>query len=121
MKKPVEWLGDSLESLRAFPRSVTRNIGIALLAAQFGQKHPDVKPLKVFGGGGVLEIIEDHDGKTYRAVYTVEFAGVVYVLHAFQKKAKRKIATPKKEVDLIKQRLKRATEHYRDAYQPECQ
>ena len=119
MKKPLEWVGDSLESLRAFPRTVTRNIGMALLAAQFGQKHPDAKPPRGFGGAGVLEIVENHDGNTYRAVYTVKLAGIVYVLHVFQKKAKRKIATPKKEVDLIKQRLKRAREHYREAYRPE--
>jgi phage-related protein len=68
--------------------------------------------LKGFGGAGVLEVVDDFDGDTYRAVYTVRFAGVVYVLHAFQKKAKRGIATPKREIDLIEQRLKRAREDY---------
>jgi phage-related protein len=68
--------------------------------------------LRGFAGAGVLEIVDDHDGDTYRAVYTVRFAGAVYVLHAFQKKSKRGIATPKAELDLIKQRLKRAREDY---------
>jgi phage-related protein len=81
--------------------------------AQQGGKHPDAKPLKGFAGAGVLEIIEDHDGDTYRAVYTVRLAGRVYVLHGFQKKSKSGIATPKAEVNLIKTRLKRAEEEHR--------
>ena len=78
-----------------------------------GDKHPAAKPLKGFGGAGVLEIAEDHDGNAYRAVYTVKFSEAVYVLHAFQKKSKKGIETPKHEVDLIKQRLQRAEEDYR--------
>ena len=74
----------------------------------------NAKPLKGFGGAGVLEIVEDNDGDTYRGVYTVKFAGVVYVLHAFQKKSTKGVSTPKHEIDLIKDRLKRAEEHYCD-------
>ena len=80
--------------------------------AQTGSKHPHAKPLKGFGGAGVLEIVENEDGDTYRAVYTVKLAGIVYVLHAFQKKSRQGIATPKQDIDLIQQRLKRAQEHY---------
>ena len=80
--------------------------------AQIGIKAPYVKPLKGFESAGVLEIVDDFDGNTYRAVYSVRFAGVVYVLHAFQKKSKRSIATPKSEVSRIEQRLKRAREDY---------
>ena len=72
----------------------------------------DAKPLKVFAGAGVLEIVEEHNGDTFRGVYTVRFEGAVYVIHAFQKKSKRGIETPKKEIELIKDRLKRAEEHY---------
>ena len=77
-----------------------------------GNKHPDAKPLKGFKGAGVLEIVEDFDGDTYRAVYTVKFEEIIYVLHAFQKKSKRGIATPKKDIDLIEARLNRAKKHY---------
>ena len=84
----------------------------ALSEAQLGGKAPYAKPLKGFGGAGVLEIVDDFDGDTYRAVYTVKFAHAVYVLHAFQKKAKRGIATPKSELDLIERRLKRAKADY---------
>jgi phage-related protein len=80
--------------------------------AQLGLKAPFAKPLRGFGGAGVLEIVDDFDGETYRAVYTVRFAGAVYVLHAFQKKSKRGIATPKSELDLIEQRLRRAQEDH---------
>jgi phage-related protein len=87
-------------------------MGFALRQAQEGQKHVNAKPLKGFGGAGVLEVVEDHAGNTYRAVYTVRFAGVVYVLHVFQKKSKKGSKTPKPEVDLIKQRLKAAKDDY---------
>ena len=111
--KPVRWVGRSLQDLRAFPETVRREIGYALYFAQAGARHPACKPLKGFGGLGVLEVVEDHRGDTYRAVYTVRFAGVVYVLHAFQKKSKSGIATPRKDIDLIMARLKRAEEDYR--------
>lgn len=110
--KPVRWVGSSKEDLRAFPKEVRGRVGGALWDAQIGRKAPYAKPLKGFGGASVLEIVDDFDGDTYRAVYTVRFAGAVYVLHAFQKKAKRGIATPKAELDLIAQRLKRAKEDY---------
>lgn len=110
--KTLFWIGASLDNLREFPDDVQRMMGFALRQAQDGGKHVDAKPLKGFGGAGVLEIVEYDDGNTYRAVYTVRFAGAVYVLHAFQKKSTRGIATPKREIDLIGERLKRAEEHW---------
>jgi phage-related protein len=111
--KPVRWIASSREDLRNFPEDVRNRIGGALWEAQLGRKASFAKPLKGFGGAGVLEVADDFDGNTYRAVYTVRFAKVVYVLHAFQKKSKHGIATPKQEIDLIEQRLKRAKEDYR--------
>jgi phage-related protein len=87
-------------------------MGFALYLAQLGQKHQDAKPLKGFKGSGVLEVVDDFDGDTYRAVYTVRFEGMVNVLHAFQKKSKQGIATPKQDIELIEARLKRAREQY---------
>lgn len=110
--KPVRWIGASRNDVRAFPEPVRLRIGGALWEAQLGRKAGWAKPLKGFGGAGVLEVVDDHDGDAYRAVYTVRFEGVVYVLHAFQKKSKRGIATPKREIALIEQRLKRAREDY---------
>lgn len=98
------------------PDPVQDNFGFALFQAQIGEKHDDAKPLKGFKGSGVLEIVDDFDGDTYRAVYTVRFAEVVYVLHVFQKKSKRGIATPKQDIELIEQRLKTAQEHYQTTY-----
>ncbi len=85
-----------------------RTFGYGLYAAQMGKKSHDAKPLKGFGGAGVLEIVEDYKGDTYRAIYTVQFANAVYVLHVFRKKAKHGIGTPKQDLDLIRERLKRA-------------
>lgn len=110
--KPVHWVGSSREEVREFPKAVRREIGFALEAAQQGDKHPSATPLRGFGGAGVLEVVENHLGDTYRAVYTVRFAEVVYVLHAFKKKSKSGIKTPKQEIDLIRARLKRAREEY---------
>jgi phage-related protein len=110
--KHVHWVGSSKADLSAFPDDVRRRVGGALWDAQIGQKAPFVKPLKGFGGGGVLEVVDDFDGETYRAVYTVRFPEVVYVLHAFQKKSTRGIQTPKREIELIRQRLRRAGEEY---------
>jgi phage-related protein len=110
--KPVRWVGSSKEDVRKFPQEVRRRVGGALWDAQCGLKAPFAKPLRGFGGAGVLEIVGVHHGDTYRAVYTIRFAEVVYVLHAFQKKSKRGIATPKAELYLIKGRLKRAKEDY---------
>jgi phage-related protein len=80
-------------------------MGLALYAAQVGETPPSAKPLKGFGGASTLELVEDHDGNTYRAAYTVRFADAVYVLHVFQKKSKRRIATPKADIEMIKRRL----------------
>jgi phage-related protein len=113
--KPVVWVGSSRDDLRKFPVEVRRVMGFAIDDAQNGEESPNVKALKGFGGRGVLEIVDDHDGDTYRAVYTVKFAGVIYVLHAFQKKAKRGIATPQHEIALIKTRLKAAEAHHEAA------
>jgi phage-related protein len=115
--KPLEWLGKTREQLIGFPRDVCRDIGYALHFAQNGDKHRAAKPLKGFAGAGVLEVVENHDGDTYRAVYTVQFTGVVYVLHVFQKKSKRRIATPRRDLELIQTRLKDARDHYRRKYQ----
>jgi len=112
--KPVHWIGSSLDDLRAFPRDVQHAIGFALREAQLGGKHESARPLKGFKGAGVLEIIEDYDGDTYRAVYTVKLAGSVYVLHAFQKKSKKGIKTPKHELELIKARLRAAEADHRE-------
>jgi phage-related protein len=108
LPKPVIWVGASRQDLKAFPREVQRDLGQALEIVQFGKKQGHAKPLKGFRGAGVLELREDHAGDTYRAVYTVKLADRVYVLHAFQKKSRRGIKTPKHELDLIKARLKRA-------------
>ncbi len=114
--KPVEWVGSSLEDLKDFPEEVQQAVGYALYLAQCGEKHPWAKPLKGFKGAGVLEVVEDFDGDTYRAVYTVKLAGVIYVLHAFQKKSKQGIATPQQDIELMETRLKRAKEHYAENY-----
>ena len=110
--KPVRWVGSSKEDLSDFPEDVRRRVGGALWEAQVGRKARYAKPFKGFGDASVLEIVDDFDGDTFRAVYTVHFAKAVYVLHAFQKKSKRGSATPKAELDLIDQRLKRAKEDY---------
>jgi len=110
--KPVRWIGSSKEDLSSFPDEVRRRVGGALWEAQIGGKVPYARPLRGFGGASVLEIVDDFDGNTFRAVYTVRFARAVYVLHAFQKKSKRGIATPKAELDVIDRRLERAREDY---------
>jgi phage-related protein len=110
--KPLFWVGPSKKDLKAFPLAVRRAMGFALFQAQAGGKHVDAKPLKGFGGAGVLEVVEDHERSTFRAVYTVKFAGAVYVLHAFRKKSKKGVKTPKAELDLIRKRLQAAEEHY---------
>jgi phage-related protein len=112
--KPVVWIGNSKEELIAFPPEVVSAIGFAIYEAQVGNKHPSAKPLHGFAGAGVLEVVEDYDGDTFRTVYTVRLAGRVYVLHAFQKKSKHGIATPKAEIDLVKTRLRRALEQHSD-------
>jgi phage-related protein len=106
--KPLRWIGPSKDELMDFPRPVIRAMGFALYEAQTGEKPVNAKPLRGFGGAGVLEVLEDHDGDTYRAVYTVKFAGAVYVLHCFQKKSTKGIATPQHTTELIERRLKLA-------------
>jgi len=110
--KPLFWISGSRKNLQDFPDDVKNIVGFALWQAQIGEKHIDAKPLKGFQGAGVLEIVEDYDGNTYRCVYTVRFSRIVYALHAFQKKAKKGIKTPKHEIDLVEKRLKLAKQHY---------
>lgn len=112
--KPLFWIGSSRNDLKEFPADVRQVVGFALWQAQLGRKHRDAKVLKGFGGAGVLEVVEDHDGNTFRAVYTVKFAGSVYVLHVFQKKSKKGIKTPAAEIELIRRRLKSAEEHHEE-------
>lgn len=106
--KPVIWVGSSRRDFRALPIEVKSHMGYALYVAQQGGKHRDAKPLKGFGGAGVVEIVSDYRGDTFRAVYTVRLAGSVYVLHVFQKKSKSGRETPTIEINLIKQRLRDA-------------
>lgn len=103
------FVADSYRTLCEFPEPVQRHIGFALYQAQVGNKHPDAKPLKGFARG-VLEVVADHRGDTFRTVYTVRLENAVYVLHAFRKKSKHGIATPKAEIELVRQRLQRAIE-----------
>jgi phage-related protein len=117
--KQLDWIGSSREDIRQFPEDVKDDIGFALREVQQGKKPASAKPLKGFKGAGVLEIIEDHRSDTYRAVYTVKFAEVVYVLHCFQKKSKKGIATPKQEIELIERRLKAAEADYAENYKKE--
>ena len=107
--KKVEWIGDSRERLRSFPKAARKTVGEALQAAQSGVKHIDAKPMHGVSAG-VFEIRARYDTNTYRAIYTVKLGDTIYVLHAFQKKSVRGIRTPKREIDLIKQRLKMAQE-----------
>jgi phage-related protein len=111
--KGVVWIGSSRKELSAFPGEVKEVLGYGIYLAQTGGRHPDAKPMKGFGGAGVLEIIDDFDGDTYRGVYTIKFGGFVYVLHAFQKKSKRGAATPQVDIELIKARLNDAESDYR--------
>ena len=114
--KPLDWIGSSREDLKEFPEEVKQDVGYALFEAQRGLKSAAAKPLKGFGGAGVLEINEDFIGDTYRAVYTVKFQKVIYVLHCFQKKSKHGIKTPQQDIELIKQRLRAAEEDYLQNY-----
>jgi phage-related protein len=103
--RPVIWIGSSRRDLRGFPQEVRRDVGQALYAAQQGFTDPAAKPLKGFGGTRVMEIVERYRKDAYRAVYTAHFENAVYVLHVFQKKSKRGVATPKQDIDLIRKRL----------------
>ena len=105
-EKPLAWLGSSKKDLMALPAGVRKFFGHALDFAQRGEQHDAAKVLKGFAGAGVLEIVEDDRGNTYRAAYTVKFKEAVFVLHVFQKKSKSGIATPKPDMDIIRERLK---------------
>ena len=106
--KPLVWVGSSRGDLREFPEAVQDHMGYALYVAQRGGMHRDVKTLSGFGGAGVLEVISDFSGDTFRAVYTVRYARAVYVLHAFQKKSKAGRETPRRDIELIRKRLRMA-------------
>jgi phage-related protein len=108
MLKPLKFVGGSKRDLSAFPDDVKQDVGHALFVAQEGGRAPSVKTLQGFGGGGVVEIVEDHDGDTYRCVYTTKVQDVIVVLHAFQKKSKQGRETPKHEIELIHARLRDA-------------
>lgn len=112
--KTVIWVASSKRDLEDLPESVMKTFGYALFQAQQGD-HPDIgKILRGFGGADVIELIDDAEGGTYRGVYTVRFSEAIIVLHVFQKKSKKGIETPKQEIELIKGRLKRAEELYKE-------
>ena len=115
MPRPVEWVASSKRDLKCFPEPVRVHMGFAIFQAQTGLRHRDAKSLRGFGSG-VLEVVSRYDGDTFRAVYTVRFEAAVYVLHVFQKKAKRGAATPKQELDVVRRRLRAAEQHYRDTH-----
>ena len=110
--KPLFWIASSRDDLRSFSREVRDVFGFALFQAQMGSKHVAAKPMKGYAGAGVLEVVEDEDGNTFRAIYTVKFKEAVYVLHVFQKKSKKGIKTPQRDIDLIRARLGLAKTHY---------
>ena len=114
----MAWVGSSKKDFCGFPEEVQDAMGFALFQAQSGKWHASMKVLKGFGGAGVVELVENHRGDTFRAVYTVRFETAVYVLHAFQKKSKSGIKTPPQELDTIKRRLKLAEEFHRDNQPP---
>jgi phage-related protein len=115
MLKPLKFVGSSKQDLSAFPEPVKQDIGHSLFLAQQGERYRNAKTLKGFQGGSVVEIVEDHIGDTFRCVYTTKLGDVVVVLHAFQKKSKQGISTPKHELDLIQSRLRDAIEkNWRD-------
>jgi len=105
-EKPLEWIASSYKDLMALPPDVRRRFGFALSLAQMGDQDDAAKVLKGFDGAGVLQVVEDDAGGTYRAVYTIKFVEAVFVLHCFQKKSKTRIATPKADMDIIRARLK---------------
>ena len=115
---PLRWIASSRKDFREFPGEVQDSFGFALFLAQTGQHPQRAKPLRGLGSG-VVELMDDHDGDTYRAVYTVRFEAAIYVLHAFKKKSKRGIKTPSQDIDLIRQRLKAAQAHHAQHRQEE--
>lgn len=115
--KPLEWIASARRDLAGFPATVRKELGHALHLVQAGERPQNAKPLRGFGGAGVLELIEDHTRNTYRAVYTVKFEKAIFVLHAFQKKSKIGIATPKADIELIRRRLTAAAQMYHQLYE----
>ena len=116
---PLCWIASSLKDLKSMPVPLRKAFGMALRSVQLGGTPHTAKPLKGFGGAGVSELVEDYDHGTYRAVYTVNFPGVVYVLHVFQKKSRRGIATPRHDIELVRSRYQLARDHYRTLGQQE--
>lgn len=116
-ERRIDWIGSSKKDLRGFPEEVKQDMGYALYEVQRSRKPNIAKPLKGFGGAGVLEIVENFAGNTYRAVYTIKFKKVIYVLHCFQKKSKQGIKTPQKDIELIKRRMRWAAEDYKRSYE----
>jgi phage-related protein len=114
MLKPIVWVRSSKEDLKRFPELAQRHIGFALKTGQMGEKHLDAKAMRGFGGASVIEVVEDYDRNAYRAVYTVRFAEAIYVLHCLQKKSRHGVATDRRDIDLIKERLARAEELHRE-------
>jgi phage-related protein len=114
-ERPLDWVGSSKRDFLAFPEPVKGEMGNALGVAQFGGKHPKAKPWKG-QGPGVFEVVEDHDGDTYRAVYTVRFRKRLYVLHAFQKKSPTGVKTAQTDIELVARRLKVARQDYEARY-----
>ena len=114
--KPVHWISSCLRDLKSFPEVVRQEVGFSIYLAQLGDRAANVVSMVGFQGK-VLEVVVDDGGETYRAIYTVRFAKAIYAIHAFQKKSKKGIATPKPELDLIEKRLKTAAEHYKANYE----
>lgn len=119
--KPLEWIGSSKKDLEALPDEVMDVFGYALFLAQAGGRHAQAKPLRGFGSAGVLEVVEDFRGNAYRAVYAVRFEERVFVLHVFQKKSKSGIATPRRDMDLIQERLKAAARRAKELKDEQAQ
>jgi phage-related protein len=115
-QKPTEWVGSSKADPRAFPDDVRRVMGVAINDAQNGEEHPNAKALKGFGGRSVLEVVDDFDGGACRAVYSVRFAGAIYILHCFQKKSQKGGKTPRRDIAIVKLSLKAAEAHHREHY-----
>lgn len=114
MRRPLFWIASSLKDLKAMPVAVQKSFGTALRHVQYGERPDNAKALYGFGGASVLELVEDFDRSTYRAVYTVNFPGAIYVLHVFQKKSKRGIRTPRADLELVRSRLRLAQKHHHD-------
>ena len=111
-RRPLFWEGSAKRDFKQFPEAVQKDIGVALFVVQLGRTPPSAKPWRGLGPG-VFELVEDHRGDTYRAVYLVRIAGRVHVLHAFQKKSKSGIKTPRADVELVETRLKTVLGSYR--------